>query len=253
MELPREARKISNTGVYHIMLRGINRQNIFEDQEDMERLLETIRKYKEVSKNQIYAYCLMSNHIHLLIKERENSISDFIKRMSSSYVLWYNKKYERCGHLFQDRFKSEVVENDEYFLTVVRYIHQNPIKAGLAQGIADYKWSSYNEYMDRAVIVDSEFVFDTLSNDRKNAIELFRDINSQTSDDSCLEIDEKARVSDSEIEEYFLNLGFNPGGIRHLDKSKRDEVIKKMKSLSGISIRQLSRVTGISKSVIDRT
>lgn len=164
MDLPRDARNSSSTGIYHIMLRGINRQDIFGDEEDIERLLETIKKYKEVSQYQIYAYCVMSNHIHMLIKETEDSISNIIKRISSSYVFWYNKKYERCGHLFQERFKSEAVENDEYFLTVVRYIHQNPIKAGVVKGISDYKWSSYNEYMDRAVVVDAGITIRQLSN-----------------------------------------------------------------------------------------
>lgn len=235
------------------MIRGINRQNIFEDEEDIERLLETIKKYKEISQYQLYAYCIMSNHIHMLIKEQEESISNTIKRISSSYVFWYNKKYERCGHLFQERFKSEAVENDEYFLTVVRYIHQNPIKAGLVKGISDYKWSSYNEYIDRAVVVDADFALDMLSPDRKSAIELFRIFNSQNDNDTCLEIDEKVRISDSELRECFFKLGIvNPREMGQLDKSKRDEIIKKLKSINGITIRQLSRMTGISKSVIDR-
>lgn len=81
----------------------------------------------------------MSNHIHMLVREIEESISNTIKRVSSSYVFWYNKKYERCGHLFQERFKSEAVESDEYFLTVLRYIHQNPVKAGMTKSILDYR------------------------------------------------------------------------------------------------------------------
>lgn len=251
--MPRHARKISNTGVYHIMLRGINRQTIFEDEEDKERLLETIQKYKEVSQYQIYAYCIMSNHIHLLIKETEDSISDSIKRISSSYVFWYNNKYKRCGHLFQERFNSEAVENDEYFLTVVRYIHQNPVKAGLVKKMSDYKWSSYNEYLDRAIIVDSGFVLNMLSSNRKKALELFRNLNSKTNDDTCLEIVEKIKVSDTELKECFLKFGLmNPIEIRQLEKNKRDEIIKEMKSFNGVTIRQLSRVTGVSKSVIAR-
>ena len=75
----------------------------------------------------------------MLVREIEESISNTIKRVSSSYVFWYNKKYERCGHLFQERFKSEAVESDEYFLTVLRYIHQNPVKAGMTKSILDYR------------------------------------------------------------------------------------------------------------------
>jgi len=133
--LARRARVRSNTGIYHVMIRGINRQAIFEDDEDRIRFIDTLREYKDISKYEIYGYCLMDNHIHLLIKEIDESISLIIKRISSSYVHWYNTKYERLGHLFQERFRSEVVEDDGYFLTVLRYIHQNPVKAKIAENV----------------------------------------------------------------------------------------------------------------------
>jgi REP element-mobilizing transposase RayT len=236
------------------MFRGINRQDIFEDEEDVERLLETIEKYKEVCKFDIFAYCIMSNHIHILVREIEESISDTIKRISSSYVFWYNKKYERCGHLFQERFKSEAVENDEYFLVVLRYIHQNPVKAGIAKSILDYRWSSYKEYIEKAAIADIDFALDMFSSNRKKAVELFRNFSIQKNNDMCLEDEEKLRISDSEVKEYLKESGIiDSKELRQIEKSKRDEIIRKLKLLNGVTIRQLSRVTGISKSVIDRT
>mgnify|MGYP000862516675 CR=1 FL=1 len=81
----------------------------------------------------------MSNHVYLLLTETEEPISVAIKRICSSYVYWYNWKYGRCGHLFQERYKSETVENDAYLLTELRYIHQNPVKAGLSRSIRDYR------------------------------------------------------------------------------------------------------------------
>ncbi len=143
--MARVGRKKSKSGIYHIMIRGINRQNIFEDDEDRKRFIERIKYYKDISEYRVYGYCLMDNHIHLLIKEEKDNISNAIKRISSSYVHWYNNKYEIWGYLFGERYKSEVVENDKYFLIVLRYIHQNPIKAGKARNIEEYKWSSYNE------------------------------------------------------------------------------------------------------------
>jgi len=131
--MPRHARQRSETGIYHIILRGINKQIIFEDNEDKERLLDTLKRYKPVSNYELYGYCFMDNHIHILIKETTEPISMVVKRISGSYVAWFNWKYGRCGHLFQERFKSEAVENDAYFLTVLRYIHQNPVKAGLVK------------------------------------------------------------------------------------------------------------------------
>lgn len=253
IDLPRDARCKSKSGIYHIMLRGINRQDIFEDEEDVERLIETIMKYKETSKFQIYAYCIMTNHIHMLFREMEESISNIIKRISSSYVFWYNKKYERCGHLFQDRFKSEAVESEEYFLTVIRYIHQNPVKAGIAKSAADYKWSSFREYMEKESIIDMDFALGMFSSDRKKAKELFQSFNMQNNNDMCMEYNMKSRVSDSEVKEYLKGLDISdPRELRQIEKNKRDEIVKKIKLINGVTIRQLSRMTGISKSVIDR-
>ncbi|PFG15085.1 transposase [Bacillus sp. es.036] len=114
VNLPRKARKKSSSGVYHVVFRGINRQTIFEDEEDKEKFLEILARYKTKSGIELYAYCLMDNHVHLLVKETEESLSMFMKRVSSSYVYWYNRKYRRCGHLFQERFNSENVESDAH-------------------------------------------------------------------------------------------------------------------------------------------
>jgi len=100
--MPRAPREKSSTGVYHVMLRGINRQIIFEDDEDYQKYLDTLKTYQEKSGYIIYAYCLMSNHIHLLMKEVAEDLAIVFRRLGPSYVYWYNWKYGRRGHLFQD-------------------------------------------------------------------------------------------------------------------------------------------------------
>ena len=122
--MPRHERKKSSSGIYHVMLRGINRQNIFEDNEDRQRFIDTVGYYKSISGYNLYGYCLMDNHVHLLVRETGESLPMGIKRISSSFVYWYNNKYDRCGHLFQERYKSEVVEDERYFLAVLRYIQK---------------------------------------------------------------------------------------------------------------------------------
>ena len=119
------------------MLRGINQQVIFEDNEDYVKFIEVLCKYKAVSGYKVFAYCLMTNHIHILLKEENEPIELIIKRVGGSYAYWYNWKYYRKGHLFQDRYRSEPVENDSYFLTVLRYIHQNPVKANIVKNAVD--------------------------------------------------------------------------------------------------------------------
>ena len=156
--MPRQARRKSESGIYHIMLRGINQQQIFEDREDYEKFLQILKDCKAVSEYKLFAYCLMGNHIHLLIQEDKEPIEQVIKRLATRFVYWYNIKYQRVGHLFQDRFKSEPVEDDAYFMTVIRYIHQNPVKAGLCKNVREYEYSSYKNFFDKSNLIDKNFV-----------------------------------------------------------------------------------------------
>ena len=103
---------MSDSCIYHVMLRGINRQDIFEDEEDFLRFLAVLKECKEISGYELYAYCLMANHIHLLIRTGKEPLDLIFKRLGSRFVYWYNLKYRRTGHLFQDRYRSEPVEDD---------------------------------------------------------------------------------------------------------------------------------------------
>ena len=246
--MPRQARKKSKTNIYHIMLRGINQQIIFEDHEDYERFIKTLAKYQAISGYSVYAYCLMSNHIHLLIKEGKENLEQIIKRIAGSYVYWYNWKYNRSGHLFQDRFKSEPVETDEYFLTVIRYIHQNPVKAKVTTDISKYEFSSYTEYLRAgSAIVDKEFVYSIIDKTK------FIEFNLENNDDICLDIEEQNnRITDSEAKEIIKQVcGYsNASEIQKLDIAERNKCVKVLKE-SGLSIRQISRITGVSKYAVE--
>ncbi|RXJ00345.1 transposase [Anaerobacillus alkaliphilus] len=251
--MPRKARLKSRSGIYHVMIRGINKQIIFEEEEDKRVFLVTLKKYKDICKFELYGYCLMDNHIHLLIRELEETISTVVKRISSSYVYWYNFKYERKGHLFQERFKSETVEDKRYFLTVLRYIHQNPQNAGLSNDIFDTKWTSINEYINKSKIVDTDYALNLFSNNRNEALRLFIEYNKETNDDACMEETDMIRVQDLEIKKYLLDHGIvNTNQLQQMKREDRDDFLRKLKKINGVSIRQLSRVTGISKNVIAR-
>lgn len=249
--MPREARKKSSTGIYHVMLRGINGQIIFEDHEDNEKFLQTIKEYKEECRYEIYAYCLMGNHIHLLMKEGQEDLGMIFRRIGAKYVYWYNWKYQRNGHLFQDRYKSEVVEDNRYFLTVLRYIHQNPIKAEITKDIQEFPWSSYNEYMGKECICDTDFPLSLFSNDTKKAIELFEQFNKKENNDQCLSYKTKLRIHDQEAIRIIKDLAgiHTLNEIQAFKKEKRNKVIKEFKN-KGLSIRQIERLTGISFGVI---
>ncbi len=244
--MPRRARRKSESGIYHIMLRGINRQVIFEDEEDNLKFLETLKNYKAVSGYKLFAYCLMSNHIHLLLRVEKEDLDLIIKRIAGSYVYWYNWKYKRNGHLFQDRFKSEPVEDDAYFLTVIRYIHQNPIKAGLSKTIDDYKFSSYNEYISNSNLVDTDFCLGIIDKEQ------FIDFNMEETQDVCLEIeDNDFRLMDDEAREIIRKISKcrTATEFQNLSIDKRDKYLKILRN-SGLSIRQISRLTGIGFNIV---
>lgn len=252
--MARKPRTKSRSGIYHIMLRGINRQIIFEDEQDKYRLLETIERFKEISKFEIYSFCLMDNHVHLLIKETEESISKIIQRISSSYVYWYNNKYERSGHLFQERFKSENVETVPYFFTVLRYIHQNPLKAGIASNVFESQWTSIHEYIEnKPRLIDVELAFKLFSPDRAKAIHLFTQYMQMSNNDQCMDNHIKVRLTDNEVISCLAKLGIpNSYQLQQMERNERDQILVKLKTLNGVSHRQLSRITGLSKSVITR-
>ena len=252
--MPRKARKKSPTGIYHVVLRGINKQAIFDDAEDYRKLLTILKNYQEKCGYEIYAYCLMNNHIHLLIIEGAEDLGLVFRRLGVAYVFWYNWKYDRCGHLFQDRYKSQVVDSDRYFLTVLRYIHQNPWKAGMTRSVTAYPWSSYGEYIEGRRICNIEYVLSLFSENEKEAIKLFEEFSSVENTDQCLEYDEESiRLIDSEAAKIIKSVSGlpNPLHIQSLEKRERIEVIRKLKA-QRLSIRQIARLTGVSFAVVRR-
>ena len=158
--MPRKARDKTECGIYHISIRGNNKQDIFIDDQDRIEYLARLQRYKETYKVGIYAYCLMTNHVHLLVFDNGQDISRFMQGLNLSYVIYFNNKYKRSGHLFQDRFTSSVVDNEQYLFQVSRYIHLNPIKAKLVKKPEEYRWSSYCNYIgtQNDEIVDVNFI-----------------------------------------------------------------------------------------------
>ena len=243
--MARAARMKSQSGIYHIIIRGINRQSIFEEDEDKERFIRIMEKYKEKCGYEIYAYCLMNNHVHILIKENREPLSLIMKRISSSYVYWYNWKYQRCGHLFQERFKSEPVEDESYFLIVLRYIHQNPLKAGIVKSLAEYKWSSYHEYIKECKIVDTRLALELIS-ENNNQIESFIRFNNEVIDDRCMEVGKKLdKATDEELKMLIKSkYGIDAIQIQNKKEKIQTQILKELKEYNGASLRQISRATG---------
>ncbi|MFZ5647823.1 MAG: REP-associated tyrosine transposase [Bacillota bacterium] len=265
--MPRYARKQSKSGIYHIIIRGNERKEIFYDDDDRIRFLETLNKMKADGNYDIYAYCLMNNHVHLLIKEGKDSLQRSMKRICVSYVYYFNNKYQRIGHLFQDRFRSEAVEEESYLLAAARYIHNNPVKAGMVTKAEDFKWSSYKEYIStigsNEVLVERGFLLSILSHSEERAIEIFKEISSKTVSDDFMEYEgstDKTPIKDPgikdlkyEIDKVLKNRGYSLESLKSCrDRKIRNELIREIKETTGASVRELSRHMGISKDIVFR-
>jgi REP element-mobilizing transposase RayT len=205
--MPRIARADSAAGIFHVMLRGINRQNIFEDSEDYERFVTCVSDAKKRVGIKVYGYCLMSNHVHLAIGAPIESVSNSIKRIGVSYVSYYNRKYDRQGPLFQDRFKSEPIEDDNYFLSVLRYIHQNPVKAGLCKRVDIYKWSSYMDYAGTgAGVTETGLALMMFSEKTADQARLFIEFSDIDASGIFIDIGNAAHTSDESLRKLLVDV-----------------------------------------------
>ena len=214
----------------------------------------------------IYAYCLMDNHVHLLINEGDDEIGKIMKRINISYAYYFNKKYGRIGHLFQDRFKSEGIDSDAYLLSVVRYIHNNPVKAGLVKNIEEYKWSSYSIYTKRRSLnssIDRSFVLKIFSDDIEKAIGLFIDYSKMQDDRQFIDLQEE-NLADNPIQtekqakELLMNSLINHKiNVRELknrqnEDLRRDIIIRTLKRKSNLSVRQIANLLEIDRNMVQR-
>ncbi len=243
--MARTARLVGESGYLHIIIRGIGKQVLFEDEWDYKYFISLMQRYSDETEVKICAYCLMDNHVHMLIHDEENISSLFMKKIEVSYAGFYNHKYERTGHLFQDRYRSEIIYDETYFVTVLRYILRNPEKAGFCK-TENYRWSSYKYYFHNDVIIEDDLI-------RK----IFRDLNDfndyilTDSTDDCMEYDDR-KDDEWGIRIIKKTLDIDSGTVlQSYSREERDDSLRKLKA-AGISVRQLERLTGLNRGIIQR-
>ncbi len=154
--MPRKARAEVEGGLYHIITRGNNRRQIFNSPSDYEKFLSLLAVQKVKLPFFLYAYCLMSNHVHLLIERQASAVGRIMHRLLTGYAQYYNRRYRRVGHLLQGRHKAILCQSDRYLSELVRYIHLNPVRARIVNQPENYEYSSHRAYlgMEPAGMVD---------------------------------------------------------------------------------------------------
>lgn len=233
---------------YHITSRGNDRKDIFKTRRDREKFLSYLESASERYGAVIHAYCMMSNHYHLLMETPEGNLSQIMHHINGAYTTYFNVKRQRSGHLFQGRYKAIVIDVDEYASEVSRYIHLNPVRAGIVDKPEEYAWSSYMYYIGRKKIPEwimGDFILGyfgkEISDAQKRYLEFVdalagQEYNSPLKDTVASTILGSADFV-KEIKENYLNtrkVDRNLPALRELSKRPSIETIKKeVKSVFG--------------------
>ena len=261
--MPRVQREKGEFSTYHIIQRGNERKSIFLNDEDKERFIAILIKTREKYNFLVYCYCLMDNHVHLIINDNGNDISKIMKSINVSYAAYFNRIYQRYGHLFQDRFRSEIINDDAYLLEVSRYIHNNPVKARMVGKPEDYRWSSYNSFLDKTDnmgdLLDTGKILACFSDKKQQAMDEYIHFMMRNPEGprTILEVEEDRQEMGKE-NHLFINgikearmhidkiLAEENQSIEELlqNKQERDELIKALRKNSSLSLKELGELFG---------
>lgn len=241
------ARKVSECDLYHITSRGVGGQIIFEDDDDRRHFLALLKSACTDHGLNVAAWCLMENHFHLLVRADIKDISAAMKYLKETYAKDLNKRHSRVGSVFQGTFGSFPIEDESYMATAIRYIHDNPVRAGIVKHARDYRWSSYQEYLGRRFLLDDSLMlslgdseYDSIDfNDPKptprRALYLGRHLNDEEA------IREAKQVLDVS----------SPTIVKSYDSNKRSQAVKKLFE-HGLNKSQITRATGVCKATVAR-
>lgn len=211
--------------VYHVIARGNNRESVFLSDADKSYYLKLLARYKLKYPYSLYAYILMDNHLHLLLAVKEQPLARIMQGIQQSYTQYFNKVHARVGHVFQQRYKALLCRSDSYLLTLLRYIHLNPVRAGLSAGV-DYPWSSHRYYLaGTGDFVDFDYILKILSVDKKNALIQYAQILNS------------GGISMDDLESAYIDAGDVPTAstTRKIDKHiKIDEIVHAVAQVTNI-------------------
>lgn len=254
--MARKARIYSQSGCYHIVIKGVGNQILFEDDNDCRKFLFYLKKFKKQMDVKIIGFCLMENHVHLILKTEGKLVSRFMQKLEISYAYYFNVKYQREGPVFNGRFKSEPIEDDIYMLTAFRYVVRNPEKAGICK-FSEYTWSSFPEFYatNASGKIVSVTDIDIISSFFGNESNFIRFLNNTSDKDHFIDLKKKLFFHmDDETAKEFVHTKLNLKTavlIKGFERKKRNNFIEKMR-MAGMSIRQIERLSGVGRGIIQR-
>jgi len=229
-------------GLYHVISRGNNRRKIFRTHDDYLRFTNILAQQKARLPFYLYAYCLMPNHVHLLIEMRDHPLSRIMQRVLTGYSQYHNRKYKKIGHLFQGRYKSILCQTDRYLGELVRYIHLNPVRAKMVKRPERYQYGGHRAYvgLDKSGLVDTEPVLRHFGANKKRAVEVYiRFVEASLGEPSQRDYyraDEGRLLgSDEFLEEIKHRVGEQRGGGKAIERTSVEDLLRAAERSSGLS------------------
>ena len=242
------------TGFYHVCARGVGKQLIFEGDEDRWEFLELMRECCREAGVTVIAWCLMGNHVHLVLADYEDAMSAAMHRLLLTYARRFNKRTGRTGHLFQNRFDRRSLDTDRYLMAAIRYVHANPQEAGIAL-IERYPWSSFAEYLRMYNgVAKKNFSDPSTVLELFGSAEGFIDYSLKTPDGSdpvIYDMDETEWERRAFADKMAKRLGVPLNELKTVAPARRDGIIFALHDV-GYTVREIERYTGISKSTVSR-
>ena len=215
--MPRKSRKLIGEIICHHMVQGINREFIFQEDKDKEKYFKLLQKYYKKYKVEIIAYCIMDNHVHMILYSKNiENISRFMHYINTIYAIYYNNKKDRVGYVFRNRFDSIPIKTREQLYICIKYIHMNPVKAGIVSKEGDYFFSSYNDYLNQTGFIQQN-ILDFIFNSSKNYIQDFKSIEY---------IDLNTHKKTTDINEILENFLIEEGIELQQIKRNKEEILK---------------------------
>lgn len=249
--MARQARVISKTDYYHVIMRGNNKDYIFKRNTDKAYFMEYLLKLQDEGLISVAGWCLMDNHVHLIVRAEPDHLTTVFKRLNIKYAMMYHREYKTVGHVFQDRFMSEPIETDEYMMLVTRYIHQNPVKAKMVKSPEEYKWSSYKSYIKDDLNETMKFVKSLFNNNDRG----FKEYHQEEDDEEYLEIKEdQIRYREERCQKIIADFCNKYDIIEsreiYNNKELLKEIIDELADRSGMSLRAIAKHIEVSFSTI---
>lgn len=235
--MSRIARNKNNSKYYHIMIQGINREYIFEKPEYK---YQYIKYFKDSLKNKnvkLIAYCVMDNHAHMLIFSNFiEELSQIMSSVNTKYAIYYNKKMNRCGYVYRDRYKSEIIIDSSHLANCIKYIHNNPVKANICNLPSEYRYSSYNDFLNKKIDYEiSNVLYDEII---ENTIPIVDDNDKY----NFIDVDDRIKFENPEdvLKEY--------NNYEYMNKERIYNIIKDIKNRCNISNDEIITLLNIKRS-----